>query len=251
MGGNYVSNCRNKLISRIFKEIEWIERYGTGIRRVMNIFKDYGSPEPVFENFQHGFRVIAYSIKDLERDLERDLEKDLERDLGKNSLSGMQKAILDQIKGQINISEGGQKENQKGGQISTSKSGQINDLQGGQISTSKGGQKENQKGGQINTSKSGQINDPQGGQISLSKGGQKENQQGGQKNIEHPLTKQQKEILQQIRQNPKISRNQLSEILGINSSAVQKHFDKLKGKGIIRRKGADRGGIWIILSDEK
>ncbi|MDR3246191.1 MAG: putative DNA binding domain-containing protein [Prevotellaceae bacterium] len=63
--GTYVSNCRNKLISRIFKEIEWIERYGTGIKRIRGILKNYGSPEPVFENFHHGFRVIAYAVKEI------------------------------------------------------------------------------------------------------------------------------------------------------------------------------------------
>jgi predicted HTH transcriptional regulator len=32
----------------------------------------------------------------------------------------------------------------------------------------------------------------------------------------------------------------------INTSAIQKHIDKLKEKGIIKREGADRGGKWII-----
>ena len=58
--GTYVSDCRNKLIAKIFKEIDWIERYGTGIRRIKDFFKEYGSPEPLFENFQHGFKVIVY-----------------------------------------------------------------------------------------------------------------------------------------------------------------------------------------------
>jgi ATP-dependent DNA helicase RecG len=44
----------------IFKEITWIERYGTGVRRVTSLFENYGCPKPVFENFQHGFRVTAY-----------------------------------------------------------------------------------------------------------------------------------------------------------------------------------------------
>jgi ATP-dependent DNA helicase RecG len=62
ISGNYVSDCRNKLISKIFKEITWIERYGSGIKRVIDMFRAYGSPVPVFENFQHGFRVITYPL---------------------------------------------------------------------------------------------------------------------------------------------------------------------------------------------
>ena len=41
------------------KEINWIEKYGSGIKRINNLFRDYSSPLPVFENFQHGFMVTA------------------------------------------------------------------------------------------------------------------------------------------------------------------------------------------------
>jgi predicted HTH transcriptional regulator len=64
--GSYVSNCRNKLIARIFKEITWIERYGTGIKRVTSLFESHGCPKPVFGNFQHGFRVTAYPVQGTE-----------------------------------------------------------------------------------------------------------------------------------------------------------------------------------------
>lgn len=36
-----------------------IERYGSGISRICRLFKEHGLEAPVFENFQHGFRVIA------------------------------------------------------------------------------------------------------------------------------------------------------------------------------------------------
>ncbi|MDR1114802.1 MAG: hypothetical protein LBL33_01355 [Tannerella sp.] len=75
MKGDYVFDCRNKQVARIFKEIEWIERYGTGIRRIKDYFKEYGSPEPVFENFQHGFRVTVYALNS--RDTEKDTEKEI------------------------------------------------------------------------------------------------------------------------------------------------------------------------------
>ena len=64
--GNYVSDCRNKLLAKIFKEIDWIERYGTGIRRIRDYFREYGSPEPLFENFQHGFKVTVYPLLDID-----------------------------------------------------------------------------------------------------------------------------------------------------------------------------------------
>jgi ATP-dependent DNA helicase RecG len=59
MAGNYVSTSRNLKIASIFKEVGLIERYGSGISRICRLFEDYGLEAPVFENFQHGFRVIA------------------------------------------------------------------------------------------------------------------------------------------------------------------------------------------------
>ena len=35
-----------------------------------------------------------------------------------------------------------------------------------------------------------------------------------------------------------------------NPSAIQKHMDNLKSRGIIRRDGAVKGGKWIIINDE-
>ena len=54
------------------------------------------------------------------------------------------------------------------------------------------------------------------------------------------------EIVNLIRENPKISYKKMSDILKINISAIQKHINKLKNAGIIRRDGADFGGKWII-----
>ncbi|TXH52946.1 MAG: AAA family ATPase [Bacteroidia bacterium] len=63
LSGNYTSKSRNKLIAKAFKEIGWIERYGSGIMRIQNICKDYGVIEPVFEEFNNGFRVVVYNKK--------------------------------------------------------------------------------------------------------------------------------------------------------------------------------------------
>lgn len=77
-----------------------------------------------------------------------------------------------------------------------------------------------------------------GGQV----GGQIGGQVGGQ--VES-LTERQKEVLSYIIANPKISRKELAEKLGINESAVQKHTDALKKKGVIEREG-ETTGKWII-----
>jgi len=54
IAGDYVSNSRNKLIAKIFKNINWIEKYGSGIKRIIKLFADYGSPAPVLKIFSMG-----------------------------------------------------------------------------------------------------------------------------------------------------------------------------------------------------
>jgi len=71
---------------------------------------------------------------------------------------------------------------------------------------------------------------------------------GGQKGWSE-LTERQEEILNLIEQNNKISRKQLSEILNINPSAIQKHINKLKQKGFLKRIGPAKGGYWEIISN--
>ena len=67
---------------------------------------------------------------------------------------------------------------------------------------------------------------------------------------EKGLTERELEIITGIKKNPRVSRQKLSEILGINPSAVQKHMDKLKDKGLLERVGSAKGGYWRIIEDE-
>ena len=54
-------------------------------------------------------------------------------------------------------------------------------------------------------------------------------------------------ILQLIKDNPNITRKVLVQVVGISSSAVQKHINRLKAAGVIIRHGGDRGGYWEIV----
>ncbi len=69
---------------------------------------------------------------------------------------------------------------------------------------------------------------------------------GGQKRWSE-LTKRQREILRLLKENAKLSRKELSDKLSINPSAVQKHIERLKKKGFIKRVGPDKGGYWKVL----
>ena len=72
---------------------------------------------------------------------------------------------------------------------------------------------------------------------------------GGQKKwSEKDLTERQIKVLQLIQTNPAISRRDIAERLGINQSAVQKHLEALKEKGVLKRVGGAKGGYWEIIS---
>ena len=55
------------------------------------------------------------------------------------------------------------------------------------------------------------------------------------------------EVLELIKENQKITRGELSDKLGINPSAIQRHIQKLKTEGLIERIGGDKGGYWKIV----
>ena len=58
LSGNYSSKVRNKLIARAFKEAGIIEKYGSGIKRVLDICKDHGIIPPKFEEVFNGLFSI-------------------------------------------------------------------------------------------------------------------------------------------------------------------------------------------------
>ncbi len=59
--------------------------------------------------------------------------------------------------------------------------------------------------------------------------------------------KTREKIVKTIRQNPSITANELSEMLGITVKGVEWQLKQLKSQGVIRRVGADRGGYWEVV----
>ena len=53
-------------------------------------------------------------------------------------------------------------------------------------------------------------------------------------------------FLNALRNNPYISRKELSRLLRISEDGVKYHLKKLKNKGLIEHIGASRGGYWVV-----
>lgn len=58
-------------------------------------------------------------------------------------------------------------------------------------------------------------------------------------------------ILEYIRENPKATRQELSQRFSKSSSSIQWHIEQLKKKGMIKRVGPDKGGHWEIIENKE
>ncbi len=58
--GEHFSKPRNRLIAMVFYYAGLIERWGTGTKRMVELCKEQGLPEPEFKEFGNGFSVIFY-----------------------------------------------------------------------------------------------------------------------------------------------------------------------------------------------
>ena len=98
MDPEHSSKPRNKLIAQIFYDLGLIERYGSGIQRILAACRNTELPEPLFENIFGGFR-IKFMLAKQDRGLvgEKTPQKDLEKDLEKQGVSVHQRKILKEM----------------------------------------------------------------------------------------------------------------------------------------------------------
>ena len=74
-------------------------------------------------------------------------------------------------------------------------------------------------------------------------------QKSTQKTALKTTQKTTQKILSLLRQNPGMTRMQISTAIGLSPEGVKWNLDKLKASGIIRRVGPDRGGHWEIVGE--
>jgi ATP-dependent DNA helicase RecG len=63
LNNTYISNPRNKLIADLFKDLGHIEKYGSGIKRIISLFENENLPVPEFKNISGGFLVTVFNDK--------------------------------------------------------------------------------------------------------------------------------------------------------------------------------------------
>ena len=61
------------------------------------------------------------------------------------------------------------------------------------------------------------------------------------------LAESQRQILLLITENPRISKREMAERIGISTTAIDKNIATLKNKNYLRRVGEDKSGYWEVL----
>jgi ATP-dependent DNA helicase RecG len=60
LNGDHRSSVRNPQLADMSKEAGLVEKYGFGIRRIVQGFREYGLPEPKFQEIGDGFMVTMF-----------------------------------------------------------------------------------------------------------------------------------------------------------------------------------------------
>jgi Fic family protein len=71
------------------------------------------------------------------------------------------------------------------------------------------------------------------------------------KMLTEKVTENQRMIIENIINNPRITSKELSIIVGISAQKVRINILKLKQKGILRREGPDKGGYWAVIENSQ
>jgi predicted HTH transcriptional regulator len=70
------STCRNEAIAEAFHYMRIVEAWGTGLPRIINRCKEYGLPEPLFEEFGDGFKVTIFrKVSNAQEKVSKGLQK--------------------------------------------------------------------------------------------------------------------------------------------------------------------------------
>ena len=64
---------------------------------------------------------------------------------------------------------------------------------------------------------------------------------------ETKLTERQQKILNLIKESPTITAKQMSETLSVSQRTVERDLSTMKNMGVLKHKGKDNAGAWVIL----
>lgn len=88
------SRIRNRVIARVFRELELSEQWGSGLKKIINACEKHGVRAPKFDDFGTEFKVTLYATQDLEDTLDPAQEKVIKHLLKKEKLGTTEAAEI-------------------------------------------------------------------------------------------------------------------------------------------------------------
>ena len=61
------------------------------------------------------------------------------------------------------------------------------------------------------------------------------------------VTVNQQKILDEIKENPFVTQEELAQIIGLSRKSIIQNMKKLQENGLLKRVGADKNGRWEVL----
>jgi len=82
----------------------------------------------------------------------------------------------------------------------------------------------------------------------LNEVGKKVGKKVGNSDVDRPILNSRRQtILLEIKQNPYVTKHELSEIIGISTTAIDNNIAYLRNNGFIERVGKTKGGYWEVI----
>ncbi|MCK9509249.1 MAG: HTH domain-containing protein [Pigmentiphaga sp.] len=98
LSGNYKSTPRNRKIADFFKNMGWIEKYGSGISRIRRYFREAELPEPEFKLISEGFQVTVFenTFFDETKNVTKNVTENVTKNVTENRGSKIMDLMLEQ-----------------------------------------------------------------------------------------------------------------------------------------------------------
>ena len=217
------SKIRNRTVANVFNKMGLVESWGTGVKRIFSAARSYGLPAPDFQAFDDMFRVNLFrNVYTIE------MTADL-----KEASEPYQKNIGETLKKQWrSIGEASEKHRRSIGEASEKHRRSIGEAS----------EKHRRSIGETSEKHQRSIGETsEKHQRSI-----KEVSKKHQDDFGDDLNRTQKQILELLSQDARLSAKKISEKIGISSRNVEVNIKKLKNRGILIRRGSPKNGYWEI-----
>lgn len=235
------SEIRNKVIARFFKEIEFIEQWGNGIKKMFRLLKLDGLPGPQFRESGLFFKIIFYKKKKQETTIET-VETSGET-TAKDSGNTTTKISTDTPREIISNDFGDKKTTAKtSGEMVEEKRTMIETTEtaetSGETTAKTTGKDSKETTAKTETAVTKEPIDDNFN-----------NKKTTTKTTIETTAKTSIMLIELIRKKPNASLNELAEHLQLTRDGVRYHLKNLKQKGVLKRIGSSREGYWKINED--